>query len=356
MNIFKDWNNIYNNRNKLYKLIAFEWILLFPKTLKMGFANRGLGVFLLLILLHLGTAGFCQYESVSIHPDVIKQTFVYATKDTTQLGLDVYFTGREKPDSLRPCVIFIFGGAFIGGHRDDTLYNTYFNTLAEKNYVVVSISYRLGLRGKKPSKLNIRPLRDAISMAVEDDYDATNWVLSNAKKYGIDTAKIILSGSSSGAITALMSDYGKRNSTVSSAKLPAGFQYAGVLAFAGAILTFDWGLKYKTPPPPVLMFYGTDDQLVPYNKIRFLNKGLYGSSWIAKTLNNNGWPYEIYRAVGLGHEEALLPMIYQMPRILDFMETFIKQGKPYQIDMSFKDPNQKAAMVATPDEVFKKSQ
>ena len=321
----------------------------------MAFENRGLGVFLMLILIQLGTEGFCQYESVPIHSDVHKQTYTYAVKDTTQLGLDVYFTGMEKPDSLRPCVIFIFGGAFIGGHRDDTLYNTYFNTLAEKNFVVVSISYRLGLRGKKPSKLNIGPLRDAIAMAVEDDYDATNWILANAKKYGIDTSKIILSGSSSGAITALMSDFGKRNSTSDAAKLPAGFQYAGVVAFAGAILTFDWGLKYKTNPPPILMFYGTDDHLVPFNKIRFLNKGLYGSSWIAKTLKEKGLPYEIYRAVGLGHEEALLPMIYQMPRILDFIETFIVLGKPYQIDFSFNDPTQKATMVKTPDEVFKKS-
>jgi Carboxylesterase family len=322
----------------------------------MNIANRGLSQIFLLTLLHLTYNGFSQYKSVSIHADVSKQTFTYAVKDTARLGLDVYSKSHGNPDSLRPCIIFIFGGAFIGGRRDDTLYNTYFNTLAENNYIVVSISYRLGLRGKKVSKLNIGPLRDAIAMAVEDTYDATNWVLGNAEKYGIDTSKIILSGSSSGAITSLMADYGKRNLTSSAAKLPAGFQYAGVMAFAGAILSFDWGLKYKIKPPPTLMFYGTEDHLVPYNKIRFLNKGLYGSSWIAKTLKENDWPYEIYRAVGLGHEEAVLPMIYQLPRILDFMDRFIIQEKPYQIDFSFKDPSQKATMVVTPDEVFKKSQ
>jgi hypothetical protein len=296
-------------------------------------------------------------QSVRIHPSIQKQTFIYAVKDSNQLGLDIYTDTTLKNSGKRSCVIFIFGGAFIGGHRDDTLYNVYFNSLAENNIVVVSISYRLGLRGvKHVSKFNIRPLKNAIAMAVEDTYDATNWIISNATRFGIDTSQIIISGSSSGGITALMSDFGRRNHTISSDRLPGTFEYSGVMAFAGAILSFDWGLKYKMPPAPTLLFHGTSDRLVPYNKIRFLNRGFYGSSWIAKTFNEKSYPYYIYRAVGLGHEEAVLPMIKQMPVILDFLSNYVGAKKRYQTDISFKDPDAKAAILLTPEELFKREQ
>jgi hypothetical protein len=333
-----------------------ELILLSNKFKSMNLRNKGSFAAMAFVFLLASGRCECQIQKESISPDIKKQSFIYSVKDTTELGLDMYSISDEKMNGKRPCVVFIFGGAFIGGRRDDSLYNRYFNSLAENNYVVVSISYRLGLRGvKNVSKLNIKPLRKAIEMAVEDTYDATNWILANADKYGIDTSKIILSGSSSGAITALMSDYGKRNSTDSSRKLSPGFEYAGVMAFAGAILSFDWGLKYKTAPPPVLLFHGSADNMVPYNKIRFLNKGFYGSAWIANKFKEKGYPYSIYRAVDLGHEEALLPMIYQIPRILDFINTFIINSNPYQVDLSFKDPNQKPTMLLTPEEVFKKN-
>lgn len=61
----------------------------------------------------------------SISSTARKQSFTYVTKDLVPLGLDVYATG----DSLRkkPCVLFVFGGAFMAGRWDDSLYNNYFN-------------------------------------------------------------------------------------------------------------------------------------------------------------------------------------------------------------------------------------
>src|SRR6201999_2168953 len=75
----------------------------------------------------------------------IKETFTYAVKDSA-LQLDYYAksSGVRQPSA---CVIFVFGGAFVGGRRDDTLYNRYFDTMIARGYKVVSISYRLGLKG-----------------------------------------------------------------------------------------------------------------------------------------------------------------------------------------------------------------
>ena len=299
----------------------------------------------------------CISQSEKILPSIEKQSFIYSVKDSNQLGLDIYTLRTADSMSKRPCVIFVFGGAFVTGRRDDTLYNHYFNNLVENGYDVVSISYRLGMRGvKHVSKFNIAPLRNAVNMAVEDLYDATTWVITHANQFGIDTSKIILSGSSSGAITVLTAEFQRRNEKPSAQLLPVGFEYAAVISFAGAVLSFDGKLRYTIKPAPYLMFHGTADKIVVYRKIRFFNKGFYGSAWIAKTFKENNDPYYLYSEEGMGHEISVYPMFDKIPVILDFLEKYAIQKKPYQVDLLFKDPNAKPLMLLTPGELFKKLQ
>jgi len=299
--------------------------------------------------------GFSQTEQIS--SSVNKQSFVYAVKDTSHLGLDIYTQRGSDTSVKRPCVLFLFGGAFITGQRDDTVYNRYFNSLVENNNIVVSISYRLGMRGvKHVSKFNTTPLRNAINMAVEDVYDATSWVIAHAGEFGIDTSKIILSGSSSGAITILQSEYQRMNENPLSNKLPPNFNYAGTISFSGAILSFNWGLRYHQPPAPALMFHGTGDQIVPFNKIGFLNKGFYGSGWIAKIYKKKNYSFYLYSEQGLGHEVAVLPMYQNLPLILEFIAHYIIEQKPRQINFNIYDPGIKPLMMITPEEMLKKLQ
>src|ERR1700748_77725 len=112
------------------------------------------------LLLLLGNKCIAQ---VLPQDSISKHTYVYAVKDSIGLGLDVYRKAGSTGDSARPCVIFVFGGAFVGGHRDDTAYTRYFHSLAARHYTVLSISYRLGLKGVRHlSKFNTAPLRRAI--------------------------------------------------------------------------------------------------------------------------------------------------------------------------------------------------
>jgi predicted esterase len=294
-------------------------------------------------------------QRVPINPTIQKQTFVYIVKDDSSLALDVYRLKAADQSVKKPAIIFIFGGAFVTGRRDDTIYNAYFNTLTANNNVVISISYRLGLRGvQHVSKFNIKPLKNAVDMAVADLYDATNWVVVNADSLGIDTSKIILSGSSSGAITALTAEFERKNEYAAAAVLPAGFDYAGLITFSGAILSLKGKLDFKNPPAPRLMFHGTEDKIVPYQKIKFFNKGFYGSAWIAKYLKEHTIPYFLFSEEGMGHEIAVLPMIDKLPVILDFLNEYILHHKPYQIDLNFKDPDQKPLMLQTSAELMKK--
>src|SRR5689334_15524848 len=76
-------------------------------------------------------------QTVAIAPDVIKKTFTFASKDSTDFQLDVY--SRDGIPANSPCVLFVFGGGFIHGTRDNPAYNNYFNTLVKNNYVVASI-------------------------------------------------------------------------------------------------------------------------------------------------------------------------------------------------------------------------
>ena len=61
---------------------------------------------LLLFLLLVGLGSFAQ----------TMQTYQYAERDTLQLYLDFY-TPEVVHDSTI-CVVYVFGGGFIGGHRD----------------------------------------------------------------------------------------------------------------------------------------------------------------------------------------------------------------------------------------------
>ena len=313
----------------------------------------------MLLVLIGAVPGLCQFPQSAptvhqgISSEINKQSFIYAVKDTNSLGLDVYSLKGDDSVHKKPCVVFVFGGAFVMGKRDDSVYNVYFNSLVEHHYIVVSISYRLGLRGvKHVSKFKIKPFRNAVNMAVEDIYDATNFVISKADQLDIDTSAILISGSSAGAISVLTAEFERKNEYAVSNKLPAGFQYAGVISFSGAILSFDGKLKYKKPPAPKLMFHGTADRIVPYNDIRFFNKGFYGSGWIAKVSKEKNYPYYLYSEDGLGHEVAVLPMYNNMPEIFDFLENFIEKRKSYQVNVLFKDPDQKPKMLISSSELM----
>lgn len=292
------------------------------------------------------------FSQVTIAPDIKKETFEFAKRDTTILKLDVYRHPGMAKNS--PCIIFVFGGGFITGRRDEKFYNTYFNTLVQNKYVVVSISYRLGLKSKgRLTNFNTKPLKTAVNKAVEDLFDATKWVIKNAKNIGIDTTKIILSGSSAGAMVVLQGDFEKRNKTDLGMRLANDFQYAGVIAFAGAIISDQGRLTYKINPAPTLMFHGTRDKMIIYNRLSFFNRSLNGSNQIASVFKKHNYPYYFYRVVGMGHEVAASPMEDNLENVLWFLDHYVMKQKHYQIEHTFRDMDGKRSLILSPDDIFK---
>ncbi|MDO4802092.1 MAG: hypothetical protein Q4A15_07990, partial [Prevotellaceae bacterium] len=72
-----------------------------------------------------------------------KETLKYADCEGKALYLDHYSNGDTV--FSRGCVIFVFGGGFAAGSRDDKYYISYFDWLCENGYDVV---FR-GLRSEK---------------------------------------------------------------------------------------------------------------------------------------------------------------------------------------------------------------
>lgn len=269
---------------------------------------------------------------------VAKECVHYATHEGQELYMDVYTpTGvaAEGCNSPRPLMIFAFGGGFVGGARDVEMYLPFFEHLAREGIVVASIDYRLGLRNL-PEDIGLRGMIEALNrsvdIATEDMYAATNYFLANSEGWNIDPTKIMISGSSAGAITAVTAEWQRCNGAAIALVLPGDFRYAGVVACAGAIFSVDGSPKFKSAPAPMLLFHGTSDSNVPYNKASVMGIGFYGSKYIARQLDKLDSPYWFYSAEYVDHSLAGTPLFEQQDLIMQFIREYVIEGKHLRIE------------------------
>ena len=282
----------------------------------------------------------CIAASAQVNPDA---TYMYAQRDTCDLYMDVYDPADGSETSIngidKPTVIFMFGGGFIRGTRDDEDYNKWFETMTENGYRIISIDYRLGLKGSdKVGVAQVNVLDKAIHMAVEDLFSATNFILDNADQFGVSADNLVISGSSAGAITAMQAEYEIANSTKWASVLPKGFNYAGVMSFSGAILSREGKVDYKKAPCATLMLHGTADGLVPYKQIKVLKLGFFGGGKLVERFKKFGLNYNMYHFMGYGHEIA-----GSMYTTFDLQDKFLKinvmQKKMRIVEAWIDDPN-----------------
>lgn len=279
-------------------------------------------------------------DKESITPD---GTYLFAQRDTCDLYLDVYNPAKGSETTFngkaKPTVIFMFGGGFIRGTRDDQDYHKWFRTMTQNGYRVISIDYRLGLKGSnKVGVAQVNVLDKAIHMAVEDLFSATTFIIDNADHLGVDPSNIVISGSSAGAISVMQAEYEISNMTKWAAVLPEGFNYAGVMSFSGAILSREGKVDFKKKPCPVLMLHGTADELVPYKQIAVFNLGFFGGGKLVKRWQKYGYNYNMFHFIGYGHEIAG-SMGTTTDLQFKFLENNVMQGKERIIEAWLTDPD-----------------
>jgi len=288
------------------------------------------------LLLH--TAAHADNEKIV--PD---GTYLYAQRDTCELFMDIYDPAEGSETTLdgkvKPTVVFMFGGGFIRGTRDDQSYNSWFRMLTENGYRVVSIDYRLGLKGTtKVGVAQVNVLDKAIHMAVEDLFTATEFMIDNADQLGIDPSMIVVSGSSAGAIAVMQAEYEIANRTSWASSLPEGFNYAGVMSFSGAILSREGYVDYLTEPCPTMMLHGTADKVVPYRQIKLFKLGFFGAGKLVNRFKKFGYNYNMYHFVDYAHEIAG-SMYSTLDLQLRFLETNVIRKKERIVEAWISDPD-----------------
>ena len=278
-------------------------------------------------------------------PDIPQpdRTLLFAQRDTCGLLLDFYAAAPGAgpcADTLRkPVIIHVFGGAFVMGQRNYPGDRVWYRQLADAGYHVAAIDYRLGLKGKTiKNRLTLPPLlNEAVRVAVDDLFAATAYLIENAEALGIDPDRIIISGSSAGAITALQAEWEICHAKESARVLPGWFNYAGVMAFAGAVFTMEGPITFPQKPCPILLLYGTEDRIVPFGKITILRNQFAGSAALAEKLKPTGANFQIYRFQGAGHEIAS-SMLRNYPEELRFLEENVIKGVYRPLDATLTDP------------------
>ncbi len=215
-------------------------------------------------------------DSVSLEANISYDQY----KETV---LDVY-QPKAPANQKRPGVIVIHGGGWMGGNKDDYGVRVC-SRYVEKGFVCASVDYRLAKVATAPA-------------AVTDVLHAAQWFEKNAKKYKVDTRRIVVTGGSAGGHLSLMVGMTPR-----SAKLGPPAKVAAVVNFYGITDVADqlsgphmqdyavtWvpeqkgrlELATRVSPmtyirrglPPILTIHGDADQTVPYEHGVKLTKAL----------------------------------------------------------------------------------
>ena len=262
------------------------------------------------------------------------QTYQYAERDTLKLYLDFYTPAQVHDSTI--CVVYVFGGGFIGGHRDGDFEKAYFKQLVDEGFQVAAIDYRLGLKGvKNLSITHSEPLENAINWATEDAISAIAYLLDHSKELKVNKDYIVMIGSSAGAITSLQTDYVLCNGFLNSDILPEDFHLAGVVSYAGAIFSHEGKVQYRNhAPAPTMMYHGTADRLVPYKQIKFFKLGFFGTDALVDRFEKFDYPYFARRFEGYGHSVAVGGP-YTVDDLLWFCRHYIYNKERIQVDGTY---------------------
>lgn len=255
-----------------------------------------------------------------------KRTYTYQKiKSERNLKLDLYQPKKKKTNS--PLLIYVHGGGFSSGKRNDKIPQYFSKEMAKNGYIVASVSYRLTMKNNGfgcnvSSNLKV----DAFNEAAKDIYMAAQYLVANKRKFKIDDQKIILVGSSAGAEAILHLVYGNTS-------FKKDIPFAGLVSMAGALTT----LKNITKQTaiPTQLFHGTKDLLVPYNiaphhYCKKTDSGylkLFGSKAIASKLKKTKESYFLYTIENGDHSWNTRPIFEAKKYIVDFIENVVVNGK-----------------------------
>ncbi len=215
------------------------------------------------------------------------------------LVFDIYMPAGDT-ETDRPVVLLSHAGSFLpssltglplGSKKDSSLIEMC-TRLAKRGYVAVSFSYRLGWNPFGDQETRTQTIILAVYKAMQDSKALVRFLKANASTYGIDTNRIVVGGSNSGAYVALAAGSFNKVSELNQPKFldTLGNSYVNqalwgdfdgfggafnngntpghssdiqlVLSLGGDVGDTSW---IEAGEPPIIAFHGVADPGSPYN-------------------------------------------------------------------------------------------
>ncbi len=277
---------------------------------------RAPGIHLVFVFLAFLTISNAQVgENPFTLPDWVSVDADLSYGTAAENKVDVY-TPKRPVEGKHPAVLLIHGGGWKGGSRKSVV-RVYAMPFLREGFVVASMDYRMSGVAKAPA-------------AVSDALLALDWFRENAKRFNVDSDRIVVAGDSAGGHMALMtgmvtksaklgpvndvaailnlygpSDIGELLSgehrlEVAEEWIPDGPQRREIARAVSPIVYVRKGL------PPVNSVHGTADPLVPFEQTVRLTKELRAKGVNAEIVSIAGgkhgfddrtWNEDVYPAV-----------------------------------------------------------
>ncbi|MEL6255793.1 MAG: alpha/beta hydrolase [Bacteroidota bacterium] len=244
------------------------------------------------------------------------ETINSATTTSFPLKLDIYLPDNEVKS--RPAFLFIHGGGFTGGSKEQAQIIDWANFYASRGWVFISVDYRLrDDKGTIPQEwldYSSNLLNEQVSQflaiypAQRDAKAALRWLMANADMYNINTDYLTVGGGSAGAITAITAGISdaedfrdeislSQDPSLSSTNLDQTYQVKTIVDLWGSAVALEsheaifGSQQFDANDPPLFIVHGTEDPTVPFSAAEDL-KAIYES---------NGIPLAYYPIQGGGH-------------------------------------------------------
>ncbi len=255
-------------------------------------------------------------ENIKYAEGLSHNTINSSNSSVIPLYLDIYSPNNTIEN--RPLFMFIHGGGFSGGSKQQETIIYMANYFASRGWVFVSIDYRLQNDiGTVPQEWidysSFVPSGDAeqfLAMypAHRDAKAALRWIIANKVSYKINTNHITIGGGSAGAVTAItlgvsnLEDYSteisnSQDPTLLSTNLNQTYEIHTIVDFWGSKVAVDAldiiynHQRFDSNDPPLLIAHGTEDPTVPFSSATDL-KAVY---------EENQVPLAFYPLEGRGH-------------------------------------------------------
>jgi acetyl esterase/lipase len=258
---------------------------------------------------------------------------VYKQVAEGPLKLHAFLPARSGPDERRPAIVWIHGGAWVGGTLEGFMPHARY--MAERGLVAFNLEYRL-----------LKPAGPTMAECIADCQSAIRYLRVHAAELGIDPARIAVAGDSAGGhLTAALGTLGDFGDP---AEAPGISARPDVMILLNPVLDLtedDWiryavggpALADRTQPrphgpadlararalspifhahagvPPSLLLHGLDDKIVPVSQARRFAEALAqaGVRCDLRLLEKQG------HAFGIAYWRAPEPTVVETLRTID---------------------------------------